>query len=119
MSHGHSDMARVWQAHHICVMFMGASTDTGLCFVYVNVWPGSKLMQVSILLHLGLVMQSRVCRGEATLDLNNEHCNWLLHENSTTLYVTDANLAIAALIWDEKKFKFKIWNKNENLGALK
>ena len=51
----------------MCHVYEGINRR-GLCFVYVNVWAGSKLMHVSILLHLGLVMQSRMCMGVATLN---------------------------------------------------
>lgn len=60
----------------------GGINRSSLCFVYVNVWAGSELMCVSILLHLGLVIQSRMCMGVATLKLNAEQCNSLWHKTA-------------------------------------
>lgn len=64
----------------------GGINKRGLCFVYVNVWAGSELMHVCILLHLGLVMRSRMCVGVATLKLNTEQCNSMLYKNSTRVH---------------------------------
>lgn len=58
------------------------------CVVYGNVWARSKLMYVTILLHLVLGMQSTMCVGVATLKLNNEYCNSMLHKNDPIMCVT-------------------------------
>lgn len=61
----------------------------GLCLVYVNVWPGSKLMYVAILLHLGLVIQRRKRMGVAALKVQNEYCKSVLHKNRAKLWVAE------------------------------
>lgn len=78
-------------------MFMGASDL--FCVVYVNVWARSKLMYVSIQLHLVWVMQSTMCVGVVTLKQNTEYFNRILHKNGTIQlnYSVTLNTASGAL----------------------
>lgn len=78
----------------MCHVYGGINRH-GLCFVYVNVWPGSELMHVSILIHLGLVMQSRKCMGVATIKVQTEYCNSMLHKNRPILCVTGITATFA------------------------